>query len=47
MNKDIFIWIAIILATILAGTKDDTFKVVVRWAILIIVLGDMYLYFQR
>ncbi len=46
MNKDIYIWIAILLTVALSGEKDGIFKSTMRWITLIIVLADMYLYFS-
>jgi hypothetical protein len=46
MNKDILIWFSILFVAVMAGEKDGEFKSVIRWATLIIVLGEMYLYFS-
>jgi hypothetical protein len=46
MNKDKYIWVALVMSCALAGTKDSTFKSVMRWIVLLIVLVDMFLYFQ-
>ena len=46
MNKDIFIWLSILLLAVMVDEKDGEFKSAMRWVTLIIVLGEMYLYFS-